>query len=59
MPGLAEPRLESYGLHELLIVLLPNWIAILVTPNDHALHVIRQDVLRNTHVAESVDHPDE
>src|SRR5574344_362395 len=59
MPGLAELRLESNGLHELLIVLLPDWIAIQVTPNDYALHVIRQDVLRNAHVAESVDHPNE
>ena len=59
MTGLAELRLESNGLHELLIVLLPDWIAIHITPNDHALHVIRQDVLRNTHVAKSVDHPNE
>ena len=59
MTGLAELRLESNGLHELLIVLLQDWIAIHISPNDHALHVIRQDVLRNTHLAKSVDHPNE
>ena len=56
---LAEFRLETHGFHELLIILLPNRLALMVPPDHHALHVVRENGFGHSHVAESVNHADE
>lgn len=56
MAGLAEFRLETHSPHELLIVLLPKWIPLLFPPDDHAFHVVREDILGDAHVPEPVEH---
>lgn len=54
--GLAEFRLETHSPHELLIVLLPKGMPILVPPDDHTFHVVREDILRYALVPEPVEH---
>ena len=59
MPRFAEFRLEPHGPHELHIVLLPRGLPILPPTDDYAFHVVRQDVLRDAHVAETMDYTNE
>ena len=56
---LAEFCLETHGFHELLIILLPNRLALMVWPDHHILHVICENGFGNPHAAKSVNHADE
>ena len=40
MTGLTELRLETHGLHELLVILLPSRRSVLVSTDDHTLHIV-------------------
>ncbi len=59
MPWLAELCLEADGLHERLIILLPYRMSFQIPADDHALHVVREDEARHTHVLKGVDYADE
>ena len=59
VPGLAEFGLETHSPHELLVVALPDGLAVLAPPDHHALHVVREDILRDPHVLEGVNHANE
>ena len=59
MTRLAEFRLKANGLHERLVILLPDWQTAHVAADHDAFHVVRKHIARDPHVAESVDHPDE
>ena len=56
MPGPAEPRPEADGVHERLVVLLPDGIAICIPPDDYALHVVREHPVRDTELHEAMQH---
>ena len=59
MPGLAELRLETDGVHERLVFPVPNRLATHVPAIHDAFHVVRQNVFRDAHELKSVDHADE
>ena len=59
MPGLAKFRLEAYRFHEGLIILLSDWISLEVPVADDTLHIVRQDMLRDSHIVERTDHANE
>ena len=59
VPGLAELRLEAERVHERLVLPVPHGLAAHVAVVYNALHVVREDVFRDSHVLESVDHANE
>ena len=59
MPGLTEPSLESHSPHELLIVGLPDRLAVLVPSDDRTLHIVGENIPGNTHVLKGMDHANE
>jgi hypothetical protein len=59
MTRLAQFRLESDSVHEGFIIRLPHGISFKVSSNDNTFHVVRQDVLWDSHEGECMEHPDE
>ena len=58
MTGLAQLGLKAHVQHEGFVIHLPNWLSVQIPADDHALHVVRQDILGNTHILEGVNHAD-
>lgn len=44
-----EPGIGAYVPQEEFLAMLPDRLSLHISPDHNALHVIRQDVLRNTH----------
>ena len=59
MTRLAEFCLESYRFHERLVVFLPDGMPLKVPVTHNTFHVVCQNILWNSHIAESVKHPNE
>ena len=59
MPGFAELRLETHCFHKGLVVLLPDRMALEVPVQYNTFHIVRQDILGDTHVAKGMDHANE
>ena len=59
MTRLAEFCLESYRFHERLVVYLPDGMPLKVPVKHDTFHVVCQNILWNSHIAESVKHPNE
>lgn len=57
MPGLAELRLEAYRFHKGLIVLLPDRMALEVPVQYNTFHIVRQDILGDSHITKGMDIP--
>jgi hypothetical protein len=57
--GLAKLRFKAKVAHEQFVVLLPDRTALIIPADDDALHVVREDILRDAHVQEGMDHTDE
>lgn len=55
----AELCPESGCLHEALILEVPDRLPVHIPSGCHALHVVREDVFRDSHAQEAVDHADE
>jgi hypothetical protein len=49
---------ESYRFHKCVIILLPDGMSFLITPDDYALHVICQDKSGNPHIRKGMEHAD-
>ena len=58
MPQLTELCLETHGLSECLIILLPHRMPFRVPVKDYAFHVVCEDKSRNAHVLECMDQTD-
>ena len=52
----AELGVKPYCPHKRLIILLPHRLAIQITAEDNAFHVVRQHIPRDAHVLKCVDH---
>ena len=52
----AELSVKPYCPHKRLIILLPHRMAIQITAEDNAFHVVRQHIPRDAHVLKCVDH---
>ena len=59
MTRLAEFCLESYRFHERLVVFLPDGMPLKVPVTHNTFHVVCQNILWNSHIAESVKHSNE
>ena len=59
VPGLAELRLEAERVHERLVLPVPNGVAAHVAVVHNALHVVREDVFRDSHVLKSMNQANE
>ena len=55
--GFAEFCLKTKGLHEGLIVLLPDRMALQITVQHDAFHIVRQDHSGHPHILKGMDHP--
>ena len=59
MTWLAQLRLEAGGVHESLIIVLPDRMSFLITAYHDTLHVVCQHILWYPHEIEGMDHSDE
>ena len=55
----ADFRLESDGLHEDLVIPVPDRCSLQIPVVDDRFHVVGQHVPRNPHVGKGMDHSDE
>lgn len=59
MSRFAEPGFKCQGVHEGLIILLPDGPSSRVSSDHNAFHVVGSDTFRDAHVGEGMNHPDE
>ena len=58
MAGLAQSGIKPYGLHEVSIVMIPERMSIRITSVHNALHVVCENVFRNSKPFKSMHHSD-
>ena len=57
MPRLAELRTKTYCLHEGFILRMPYGMSEIVPTNHNTLHVVGENVIRDSHFLKSMYHP--
>ena len=51
--------METHGSHKGFIILLPDRIPFEIPVEDHAFHIVSQNVFGNAHIGKTMDHSDE